>query len=109
MRDCCAIEGGLSRFFSLLEEDTNNVVALGTPLARNADNFGRIAEAKHMCIIIVMGTDSMKLLCQLSVGRVSIISWEDYGRATETIIYLLSIEVWKKTHLYLDRAGLIAY
>lgn len=53
-------------FSYCLKMDTNNVDALNA-VARNAINFGRIAEAKQ-CYHKVLEADSMNFYGQLSVG-----------------------------------------
>lgn len=76
-------------FSHCLKMDTNNVDALNA-VARNAINFGRIAEAKQ-CYRKVLGTDSMNFYANYQLARLYY-QLGDYGRATEHYHILASIE-----------------
>ena len=75
-------------FSHCLKMDTNNVDALNA-VARNAINFGRIAEAKQ-CYRKVLGNRQHELLCQLSVGA-SLLSvgrlWSSDGTLSYTCFH----------------------
>ena len=76
-------------FSHCLKMDTDNVDALNA-VARNAINFGRIAEAKQ-CYRKVLGTDSMNFYANYQLARLYY-QLGDYGRATEHYHILASIE-----------------
>ena len=90
MRDVLRYKEAYQCFSHCLKMDTNNVDALNA-VARNAINFGRIAEAKQ-CYRKVLGTDSMNFYANYQ-WRVSIISWEIMVERRNTIIYLLPSKV----------------
>ncbi|MEI3117782.1 MAG: hypothetical protein V8T12_01820 [Parabacteroides johnsonii] len=69
--------------------DTNNVDALNA-VARNAINFGRIAEAKQ-CYHKVLEADSMNFYANYQLARLYY-QLGDYGKATEHYHILASIE-----------------
>lgn len=76
-------------FSYCLQMDTNNVDALNA-VARNAINFGRIAEAKR-CYHKVLDADSMNFYANYQLARLYY-QLGDYGRATEHYHVLASIE-----------------
>ena len=76
-------------FSYCLKMDTNNVDALNA-VARNAINFGRIAEAKQ-CYHKVLETDSMNFYANYQLARLYY-QLGDYGKATEHYHILASIE-----------------
>lgn len=76
-------------FSYCLQMDTNNVDALNA-VARNAINFGRIAEAKR-CYHKVLDADSLNFYANYQLARLYY-QLGDYGRATEHYHVLASIE-----------------
>ncbi len=76
-------------FSYCLKMDTNNVDALNA-VARNAINFGRIAEAKR-CYYKVLEADSMNFYANYQLARLYY-QLGDYGKATEHYHILASIE-----------------
>lgn len=76
-------------FSHCLKMDTNNVDALNA-VARNATNFGRIAEAKR-CYHKVLVADSLNFYANYQLARLYF-QLGDYDRATEHYHTLASIE-----------------